>query len=155
MLGHICNLTCRALNQRYKQEIAGWFLHFSADFRSFFACCQENPECGERSSSLIFAAFRFFFFSFLLFLHLPSSAYHQASYWQKVLMQSGKIFKSVTSTPDRGVVENYRTTPPISIAMLVHKSALFLVGGRMYTTHLYHDMAAVCVSILLQKLGRG
>ena len=30
-------------------------------------------------------------------------------------------------------------TPPMSIAIFLHKYALFLVGDDIYTTHLHHD----------------
>ena len=36
--------------------------------------------------------------------------------------------------------EKYRDTPPISIAILLHKYALLLAESSIYTTNLYHDM---------------
>ena len=40
---------------------------------------------------------------------------------------------------DPDTFENYRDTPPISIAMLLQKYALLLAESSIYATNLYHD----------------
>ena len=47
--------------------------------------------------------------------------------------------------------EKYRDTPPIFIAILLQKYALFVAESSMYTANLYHDMAPICISILFQE----
>ena len=59
--------------------------------------------------------------------------------------------RRVKSTPDPDAFEKYRDTPPICIAILLQKYALFLAESTMYTTNLYHDTAPICIAILLQK----
>ena len=54
-------------------------------------------------------------------------------------------------TPDPDTSEKYRDTPPMSIAILLQKYALFLAESSIYTTNLYHDMPPICIAILLQK----
>ena len=60
-------------------------------------------------------------------------------------------FRRVTSTPDPVTFEEYRDTPPISIGILLQKSALHLVESSIYTANLYHDAAPIRIAILLQK----
>ena len=52
---------------------------------------------------------------------------------------------------DPDTFEKYRDTPPISIAILLHKYALLLAESSIYTTNLYHDTPPICIAILLQK----
>ena len=66
------------------------------------------------------------------------------------------LIRRVKSTPDPDTFEKYCDTPPISIAILLQKYALFLAESSIYTTNLYHDAPPICISILLQKyLGQG
>ena len=62
-----------------------------------------------------------------------------------------KEIRRVKSTPDPDTFEKYRDTPPISIAILLQRYALFLAESRIYTTSLYHNTAPICIAILLQK----
>ena len=59
--------------------------------------------------------------------------------------------RRVELTPDPDTFEKYRDTPPISIAILLQKHALFLAESSIYTTNLYHDTPPICIAILLQK----
>ena len=59
--------------------------------------------------------------------------------------------KRVKSTPDPGTLKSNRDTPPISIAILLQKYALFLTESSIYATNLYHDTAPICTAMLLQK----
>ena len=61
------------------------------------------------------------------------------------------LVRKVTSTPYPDAREKYRDETPISIGMLLQKRALFLVESITYTTHLYHDMASICIAMALQK----
>ena len=65
-----------------------------------------------------------------------------------------KMAKRVESTPDPNTFEKYRDTPPISIAILLQKYALFLEESSIYTTNLHHDTPPICITILLQKYQR-
>ena len=50
------------------------------------------------------------------------------------------MLRRVKSTPDPDAFEEYRDTPPISIAaVLLQKYALLLAESSTYTTNLYHD----------------
>ena len=55
------------------------------------------------------------------------------------------------STPDPDIFQNYRNTPPTSIAILLQKYALPLAESSIYPTNLYHDTPPICIAILLQK----
>ena len=65
--------------------------------------------------------------------------------------QSISFRRTKSKTPDPGTFENYRDTPPISIAILLQKYALFLAESSMYTTNVYGNAAPICIAILLQK----
>ena len=79
---------------------------------------------------------------------------HARSAWRDVV-RVGKIdaqkIRRVTSIPDPDILEKYRDTPPISIAILLQKYALPLAESSIYTTNLYHDTPPICIAILLQK----
>ena len=50
------------------------------------------------------------------------------------------------------IVKDYGDAPPTSIVIILQKHALF----DMYSTHVYHDTAPICIAIRLQKhLGSG
>ena len=57
----------------------------------------------------------------------------------------------VKSTPDPDTFEKYRDTPPISIAILLQKYALFSAESSIYAANLYHDTAPIYIAALLQK----
>ena len=61
------------------------------------------------------------------------------------------FIRRVTSTPDPDIFEEYRDTPPISIAILLQKYALPLAESSIYATNLYRDMPPICIAMLLQK----
>ena len=65
-----------------------------------------------------------------------------------------RLIRRVKSTPDRDTFEKYRDTPPICIAMLLQRYALFLAESSVYTTNLYHDTTRISVAILVQKYYR-
>ena len=76
-------------------------------------------------------------------------------FWTSMLSPSllSPHLPEVTSTPDPKSYEKYRGTPPISIAIVLQKYALFLPESLIviYTTSLCHDMAPLCIPIFLQK----
>ena len=57
----------------------------------------------------------------------------------------------VKPTPDPDILEKYRDTPPISIAILLQKYGLLLAESSLYTSKLYHDAPPIFIAILLQK----
>ena len=72
-------------------------------------------------------------------------AYHSVSRAIKHL--SGKSHRPLTPI----LLQKSRDTPPISIAILLQKYALFLAESSVYTANLYHDTPPFCIAILLQK----
>ena len=62
-----------------------------------------------------------------------------------------RSIRKITSTSDPDTFEKYRDTPPISIAILLQKYALFLAESSIYTTNVYHDTPPICIAMLLQE----
>ena len=69
----------------------------------------------------------------------------------RIALEKAPTIRRVKSTPDPDTFGKYRDTPPICIAILLQKYALFLAERSIYTTNLYHDTAPICIAILLQK----
>ena len=115
----------------------------------------ESLRQGAALSQKCFAILCLFVFDFRGYNHGLKGPQKPKTYCDKKLLRYCLQQSQIDPWP-RYLVQKHHNTPPICIAILLQKYALFLAESSIYTTNLYHDAAPICIrDTFAEVLGSG